>query len=343
MVDLMQKPWFEKHRPRTMEDVVFESEQLERQLKGFVNQGFIEGNIISYGPGGVGKTTLNKILVTSIVKTEADFFKLGKSVTDIEKLKVWLLDKPLASRQRIVVCEEFDQLSAQAQTALKNGLMENYMPDVSYIVTTNNIHNIDAALLQRFNVKLNFSTYNIDGVYFRMIKILELEQVQFDNDELYKLTIAFEKKGIRELINNIQAGTIDKIFKIENLPKNLISTSGIEDSIVGYIKYYIQYIMTLAPDDIYNICLKPQSDTTLNQYYTPMLKFMENDPSINYEHIYKTLLDDPDVLLPLKHIITDYYQKLKLVPLQNIQLQSCLFEIFIELYTLRGGEKRLIH
>ena len=139
MEKLMQKPWFEKHRPTKIEDVVFESEIIKNKIEAFIKQGWIEGNIISYGPGGTGKTTINKILLYSIVNNRNDMFTLSSSVQDIDKLKSWLMEESRGSRQRIVICEEFDRLSPEAQTALKNGLMENYMPNVSFIVTTNKI------------------------------------------------------------------------------------------------------------------------------------------------------------------------------------------------------------
>lgn len=343
MRELMQKPWFEKHRPLKIEDVVFESPVVEAKIKEFVEQGYIRGNIISYGPGGVGKTTLNKILLHSIVKSRDDFFILGKGVESIEQLKSWLINVSMTSKQRIVICEEFDQLSSAAQTALKNGLMENYMPGVAFIVTTNKIHSIDGALLQRFNEKINFESFDVDGCYFRMIKILEEEEIEFDNNELYKLVGDFKNKGIRELINNMQGACLDKKFSLANLGNNIISTSGVEDAIMSYVKYFIQTIMGLPIDEIYLICNTPTEHPTIAEFYIPMLKWMETDPSINYEYIYTTLLNDVEIILPLKEIITRYYQEAKLKPLQNIHFQSCLFEIFITLYTIKGGEKRLIH
>jgi len=343
MENLMQKPWFEKHRPQVIDDVVFESPEVEKKIKGFVEQGWIQGNIISFGPGGVGKTTINKILLHSIVKSTHDYFILSKSVSDIDKLNSWLLDGAVSSKQRIVICEEFDRLSPQAQTALKDGLMERYMPKVAYIVTTNNIHGIDSALLQRFNEKLNFTSFNVDGVYFRMKKILDLENVKYEDNDLYAVVMSFEHKGIRELLNNLQGGTINGEFKSSNLTNNVLSSSGVEEAIISYIKFFIQYIMTLTPDVIYPICTIPNSDPNIAKHYNPMIEFMEKDPSINYEYIYKNLLNDVDILLPLKHIFTKYYQELKLIPMPNIHLQSCLFEVFTTLYTLRGGEKKLIH
>ena len=85
---VMQKPWFEKHRPETIDDVVFESPIVEQKIRDFLSQGYISGNMLSYGPGGTGKTTINKVLAWAIIKSEADLFILGKGVKDVEDLKV---------------------------------------------------------------------------------------------------------------------------------------------------------------------------------------------------------------------------------------------------------------
>ena len=115
---VMQKPWFEKHRPEKFEEVVFESELVRNKIKDFLDQGYISGNLLSYGPGGTGKTTINKVLAWAIIKHEADVFILGKGVKDIEDLKAWLPLQPQGSKQKIVIAEEFDRLSKEAQRML---------------------------------------------------------------------------------------------------------------------------------------------------------------------------------------------------------------------------------
>jgi len=343
MKQLMEKPWFEKYRPEKIEDVVFESEEVKQKIYSFIENGYVQGNLISYGPGGTGKTTINKILVHSIIKHQQDLFILGKSVNDVLELKKWLKAETFTSQQRIVVCEEFDQLSHEAQTQLKNGLMENFMPEVAFIVTTNNIHKLDNALLQRFNEKLNFTSYNIDGAFNRMKFILESENIKYNETDLYNLVKAFEHKGMRDLINNIQSGSINGVFSTQNL-KNVVSTSQKEDTIINYIKYFTDVIF--ASQDlnvVYNLCCYPTKDPTIGKYYQAMLEWMDADPSINYEYIMRTMLEDENILLPIKKVITEYYQKLNLVPLPHIHLQSCIFEIFATLYSMQGGDRKLIH
>ena len=39
MENLMEKPWFEKYRPSLMEEVVFESKEVEDKIKSFISTG----------------------------------------------------------------------------------------------------------------------------------------------------------------------------------------------------------------------------------------------------------------------------------------------------------------
>lgn len=337
----MQKPWFEKHRPTSIEEVVFESKETEERILSYISQGYVQGNMISYGPGGTGKTTINKILRDGIVKHRDDLFILKKSVKDIDDLKVWLLDKSMGSKQKIVICEEFDQLSKEAQTQLKNGLMENFMPQVAYLVTTNNINKIDPALLQRFNIKLNFSKYDVNGCFFRMKLILDKEEVQYNDQEVWQLVNMFEHKGIRELINNLQAGSINKQFKLENL-KNIISTSNSEEAIANYIKYFLSYALSQESDMVYKLAINP-TETDIKDHYLSAIKIMESDMGMVYESLLKILIDDNEILLPFKKIIIEYYQKINLMPYKNLGILSMLFELFAACYSIKGGDKKLIH
>ena len=344
MVELLDNnlAWYEKYRPQTIDEVVFEDEETEARIREFVENGRIIGNIISYGDGGTGKSTINYVLYMSIIKNIADIFKLGKSVKDMEKLRSWLLNDPQGSAQKIVVCEEFDRLSKEAQTELKDGLMEKYQSTVSYLVTTNNIHSIDPALLQRFNIKLNFTVFNVDGVFFRMEHILQKENVNYDRNEVYTLVNQYKTKGIRNLINALQTGSIKGEFKLQYL-KGFSTTSGIEDTIFEWTNYMFNYLK--ASGDlkmIYETCLLPTSNKDIGVYYSKLIETLKEEPGINYEYIFKRFLEDENTILPLKKIMEKYYQQLRLVSLPHIHFQSAIFESFNIIYRMSGGEKVLI-
>lgn len=339
---VMQKPWFEKYRPETIDDVVFESPTVELKIREFITNGYIGGNIVSYGPGGTGKTTINKVLAWNIIKSEADLHILGRGVKDIEDLKAWLPEKAQGSKQKIVIAEEFDRLSKEAQRMLKDGLMERYMPKVAFLCTTNNIQGIDPALLQRFNIKLNFNAYNIDGVFNRCKKILEMEKATYNQDEVYHLVTAFENKGIRDLINNLEYGTINGEFKLSNIDQT-ISGTNIEDTLISWIKYIWAYVEAVDVNQCAQIICYPTSDANIGQYWSALQKQMSTDGSINYEYIFKTLTEDEGLALFIKHPLNIYYNKLDSARIKSTHLSSCIFEAMVEIYTVKGGTQNIIH
>lgn len=323
MQTAMQKGWFEKYRPVNINEVVFPDADKEALIKSFVDQGYIQGNILSYGPGGVGKTTINKVLLKEFIKHQDDVFVLGRSVDDVDKLASWIVRAPTASKQRIVVCEEFDNLSSKALSVLKDGFLEKYQPNVAFICTTNHIQKLEAPLLQRFNVKLNFTEINIEGLIPRLESILRAEQVEFNPEEVRNFAYAFKTKGIRDILNNLQLASISKRFNPTSVGVGMTS-SGVEDSMVDIIKYIANFPTNL---DLANtkLLLDP-SKTGIAQYYEWLVKIMQDDTSINYDYIFTNLIKS-DLLLPLKNIFIDYYQNLEYKKFKHLHMIACLGSI----------------
>jgi replication-associated recombination protein RarA len=79
------KAWFEKYRPRVLDDVVFPDEKIKTTIEKFYNEGFIKGNILSYGPGGYGKTSLSEVLIHRIIKGPNAFAALYDIQQEIRK------------------------------------------------------------------------------------------------------------------------------------------------------------------------------------------------------------------------------------------------------------------
>lgn len=339
---VMQKPWFEKHRPETIDDVVFESPIVEQKIRDFLSQGYISGNMLSYGPGGTGKTTINKVLAWAIIKSEADLFILGKGVKDVEDLKAWLSIKAQGSKQKIVIAEEFDRLSKEAQRMLKDGLMERFTPKVAFLCTTNNIGAIDPALLQRFNIKLNFNDYNIDGVFKRCKTILELEKVQYDENDVYAVVTQFANKGIRNLINSLEYGSINKVFSSANIGSG-VSSSAMEDDLISWIIYMFRCVEAM---DV-NLCAQticyPSMDATIGRYWVELQKRLSIDSSLNYEYIFKTLAENEQLALFIRRPLIRYYNRLDTARIKSVFLSSSIYEAMVEIYTVKGGTQKLIH
>lgn len=324
MNELANKAWFEKYRPETFEEIIFPDENKEFLIKKFIDQGYVQGNIISYGPGGTGKTTVSKVLQNLFIKHKSDMFILGRSVESIDELSSWLLyEKTEFSKQKIVFCEEFDNLSSKALSVLKDGLLEKYQPKVSFIVTTNNIHKLDPALVQRFNIKLNFSTVNTNKLKYRLENILIKENISYQEDELLKFVDFTKNLGIRDIINNLQIASL-----YGKLNVNLIGSSSsgnIDDNLVNILVYLINYPTNLTLVDTQK--LRQPENTPIKDYYEWITQMLINDPAINFDYVYAGLLK-AEIILPLKNIIIDHYQTIDSKKFKYLHLLATLANIF---------------
>jgi len=316
--------WFEKYRPRTIDDLIFpkvlngeekDPEYIKSIFKKFYNEEFIAGNVLSYGPGGFGKTSLNKIMQGKIVKDPRDIFILDRKVESVDKLKSWLLQKPFKSNQKLVIIEEFDRLSDQAQVVLKDGLLEKYQDKVSFLATTNNPEKLDSALVTRFNLRLYFKDLDENQTFERMKKILENENIEYNEEDLKKFIKIYIKRGLRELISNLEVNSITGKFIFD--PKKALNLTGNEDYVIKTIIYLIYYLNQKNRDEIDKILNDASYDKHFYQYYAYIKKIIKEDLLLNYDYIYKNLIENDKIDFGSKDILINDYQKIDIVKMKN--------------------------
>lgn len=329
------KAWFEKYRPFVIEEVVFPNQDIHDILKGFYDQEFVNGNILSYGPPGFGKTSISEVLIKKIIKDRNDIFILGRKTEDVDNLKRWLQQRPVHSKQKIVKIEEMDRLSAQAQVVLKDGLMEKYQNNTTFLATTNSPEKIDPALITRFNTRINFGELPIDGVYERARYILEAENVSYDVDELRAFVTKYHKRGLRDLINNLELATTDLTFYPTKID-SFAGVSGNEELVVKYFEYLIRYTESLPTQKVKDIIRNTSSDSTFSTYYDYMLSIFKNELRLNYHGVYKELFDG-EFDLSAKNIIEKHWQDLDLKRFKHTHTVALLHELILNVMEQKGS------
>ena len=332
------KAWFEKYRPRTIDELIFPKtlngeeknpNYIKQIFKKFYDDEFVRGNVLSYGPGGFGKTSLNKILQSKIVKHPNDIFILDRKVDSVDKLKVWLQQKPAQSKQKVVIIEEMDRLSDQAQVVLKDGPLEKYQDRVTFLATTNNPQKLDPALVTRFNYRLHFKDLDEKQAIQRAIYILTEEKIKFNKDDVVNFVKTYLKRGLRELISNLEVNSVTGEFVFDiNKALNL---TGNEDYIIQTVVWLLATLNTYPKDKVNTIVSNVNNDQTFAQYYNYVTQLIKTDLLLNYDYIYKNLIENEYLDFGLKSIIIDDYQKIDIVKMKNFHflgtLSKCMMDI----------------
>jgi len=205
----LKELWVEKYRPKTIKDYVFKDEQQKRLIQGWIKDKSIP-HLLFAGSAGTGKTTLAKVLINELDVQASDVMFINasrtNSVEDVRDKIVTFSSTIPWGDFKIVLLDEADYLSPNAQAALR-GVMEEYYANVRFILTCNYDNKIIPALKSRCQV-FQIQKQDIDEFFARMKHILDLEEVKYE-DYLLATFVAATAPDMRKTINNLQQNIID--------------------------------------------------------------------------------------------------------------------------------------
>ncbi len=318
--------WYMKHMPQKIEDMIFDNPEDMKLAVKWINQSYCDGNIILFGPGGTGKTTLINILIRTIIKAGNDLYRMKtRSVKEIdEKIKPFLLKKPVKSTTKIVYIEEIDGISKEGQRTLKEDCLEKYQKNCTFLCATNHIKKIDPALLTRFTYKFHLTSSNVDGIANRLSNILKIEGCQFDESKLKDFVEKNHKKGVRDLINALQIESVktNKQLTFEGSETSL----NLEENVVGIIFNILKIVLeTQDLRERQNYKILPLN-TKIGSDYSQLTTILHNNYSLNFDSIYDILLEE-NQYLPLQLIIMKYSENSDSKKYPHLHLISCIYEM----------------
>ena len=139
--------WCERYRPTKLDDLILDEGSL-RVVSQFKDE---IPNLLFIGSPGTGKTTLARIIVNDILgcnflyinaSDESGIDTIRHNITNFAQTKSF------DGKVKVVVLDEADGLTSQAQAALRN-TMETYAKYCRFILTANYKHKIIPALQSR--------------------------------------------------------------------------------------------------------------------------------------------------------------------------------------------------
>lgn len=315
--------WFEKHKPKTIEEYVFPSENFRQYVDKWLQNGYIDGNLLLYGPAGTGKTALSSILIHTFIKDKLDLkIVKDKSTAKIDELPNWCVKQPNKSGKKIIYIEEFDRCHANAFNSLKDGMMEKYQQHVTFIATTNFINLIPHAVLTRFTYKLNAQNLNQQDTYLRLKSILEKEEMQFEESDLWYYVENNLDVGLRDLINNLQIAAVGSSINFTNIK---IQKSEHENDLINNTMQIFQQIFKTADYNTKKCCLMNPKNSIIANEYNAIVEIVEYNYEINYEQVLLNL-NDQIHFLPIKLIIDRYISNLHTKKFLHVHYIAFLYE-----------------
>lgn len=223
-------PWIEKYRPQKMDDVIGNADTVAR-LRVIAKIGNIP-NLMLAGPPGTGKTTSMLCLARELLGENYKEAVLELNASDDRgldvvrsKIKLFAQKKvtlPLKSQHKIVILDEADSMTPQAQQALRR-TMELHSATTRFAFACNNSTKIIEPIQSRCAV-VRFSKLSNAEVLTRLKVVIAAENVKVSDDGLEALLYIAEG-DMRTALNSLQATacgfgevTADNVFKVCDQP-----------------------------------------------------------------------------------------------------------------------------
>lgn len=292
-------PWVIKYQPASINDMI-----LTQSLKDMFNNCVSNKNLSNmtfYGIAGCGKTTLAKVLAKEL---NCDVhFQSCSADGSIDMIKSTILNycQIMADpdKKKLIILDEADQLSQQAQMALRNIIVDS-LDDTRFILTCNYIDKIIPAIQSRCTpIKLEFSTKEV-ALY--IVDILKKENITYTNKELGDFILNVIKKqypDVRSIIERLQL----------SCEKNELKT--------------LNNFSSIVEDEVINTIINTDNVMKIREY------LLSNEDKFSADYIklagdlFNVYKNEPAKMI----IIADYIYKMTLVLDKEIQFTAMLIEL----------------
>ncbi len=219
--------WIEKYRPKTFDELIGQKE-IARVIKTMCETVPVEDfpHLLFHGIAGVGKTTMAYIVARALglLNEEQGISDIYEFNTSLDRGIKVVRDKfvelskiiPINSKRKIIFLDEFDNMTIDAQEALRR-IMEQYSRKTIFILSVNNVGKVIDPIVSRC-VPIKFDVLKPNELVEISDKILANEKRKVDRTEIEKL--AERHVSARDFLNALLwllcGGKFEDNFKIQD-------------------------------------------------------------------------------------------------------------------------------
>lgn len=218
--------WTEKYRPISLEDIINQHDVIER-LRSMIKSPSSMPHLLFAGPPGTGKTTAALCIARTILNDYWRDFTLELNASDErgintvrERVKTFAQysDKRVNLPFRIIILDEADEMTSDAQTALRR-IMETYSRGTRFILIGNYSSRIIEPIQSRCAI-FRFIRLNENDVINFLSDICRKEEVVFDKEALTSIYEA-STGDLRHSMNILESAAVLGEVNLENVIKTI--------------------------------------------------------------------------------------------------------------------------
>ena len=306
-----QMLWVEKYRPHKIEDCIL-PESIKSTFQEYVDRKEIP-NLLLTGSAGVGKTTIAKALCEEV---GCDYIVInGSEETGVDNIRVkvknYASSMSLSGGRKVIIIDEADYLSPNAQAALR-GSIEETAVNCSFIFTCNFKNRIMEAIHSRCSV-IEFKLQNgqkakMAAQFFKRVEWLLTEEGVTYDKSVVAAVITKHFPDNRRILNELQRYSSNEGKTIDKGILAVVSDVNITELVKA---------------------LKAKDFTTARKWVTNNL---DSDTATILRKIYDNMYEflKPESIPPAVLVLSKYQYQAAFVADQEINLVACLTEFMIE-------------
>jgi replication factor C small subunit len=207
----------EKYRPDTLEGYIG-NDDFKSSLQQWIDSNDIP-HLLLCGGAGTGKTTAAKLIVNNINCDSLYINCSDENGIDTIRDKVKSFASAASFKpQKVVVMDEADFLTINAQAALRN-VIETFSLNTRFIFTCNYVERIIDPIQSR-TVIFELTPPSMQDVAFKCVEILDLEEITYTKADIVRIvkqTYPDIRKSLNLLQSSIKNGDLQQSRDVINL------------------------------------------------------------------------------------------------------------------------------